>query len=77
MTHQADQCLEPIVYMEVGLVHNGIHSDTHHTIMHTGLQHHLAQWPNLQQAEPKYTTQYFQDHHAPNLQTLLQTQYSP
>ena len=62
--------------MEVGLVRHGIHPDTHCTTTHTGPIHHLAQWPNSQQAGPTYTTSYSQDHHVPNEQKLLPTQRS-
>ena len=66
MTCQSDQLHDLIVYVEAGLVHHGIHPDTRRTTMHTGLKHHLAQWPNSQQAGPMYTMSYSQDHHVPN-----------
>ena len=62
--------------MEVGLIHHAIHLSTHHTSMHAGFKHHLAQQPNSQQAEPKYTTSNSPDHHVPNLQMLLPIQRS-
>ena len=58
------------------MVHHGIRPDTRYTTMHTGLKHHLAPWPNSQQAKPMYTTSNFPDHHVPNLQMLLLTHRS-